>query len=89
MSPISLNVAAAGEHVSEIERSVRTVKNQVRSMCHGMPYQRLPKELVKGIVRVGVSNLNMFPNDDGVSKVLSPLTIVTGKGKVDYNKLKI
>ena len=40
-------------------------------------------------MRVGVSNLNMFPNDDGVSKVLSPLTIVTGKGKIDYNKLKI
>ena len=80
VSPISLNIAAAGEHVSDVERSVRTVKNQVRSMCHGMPYKRLLKELVKGLVRVGVSNLNMFPNDDGVSKVLSPLTIVTGKG---------
>ena len=43
VSPISLNIAAAGEHVSDIESSVRTVKNQVRSMCHGMPYKRLPK----------------------------------------------
>lgn len=48
-------------------------------MCHGMPCKGLPKELVKGVVRVGVSNLKFFPNDDGVSKFLSTLTIVTGK----------
>ena len=58
-------------------------------MFHGMPYKRLPKELIKGLVRVAIIHLNMFPSDDGVSDFLSPLTIITDRGKVDYNKLKL
>ncbi len=33
--------------------------------------------------------LNQFPARDGVSKTMSPLSIVTGANTPDYNKLKI
>ena len=32
---------------------------------------------------------NMFPSPDGVSTTLSPLSIVTGAGKINYSHLKL
>jgi hypothetical protein len=39
--PIHLNVVTADSHVGEIERSIRTVKEHLRSSVHGLPFKRL------------------------------------------------
>ena len=37
--PIKLNVTAADEHVSDVERSIRTIKEATRTLLHEMPYK--------------------------------------------------
>lgn len=40
--PIWYNPSSAGEYVPEIERSIRTLKERVRSTIHGLPYRYHP-----------------------------------------------
>ncbi|KAI2490729.1 Reverse transcriptase (RNA-dependent DNA polymerase) [Fragilaria crotonensis] len=87
--PIHLDVVAPDSHVGEIERSVRTVKERLRSTVHGLPFKRLPKLMVVHMVADAVRCLNMFPADNGVSPFLSPLSIVTGVPPPDYACLRL
>jgi hypothetical protein len=73
-----LNTCAAGEHVPEAERGIRTVKERNRTTVAGLPYTRYPRLFKKGIVAQTAMWLNMLPHPDGISDVLSPRTIVTG-----------
>ena len=85
--PCNLNTTAANEHVGEVERSVRTVKESVRSTCHSIPFKRIPKLMITSMVRLAVTNLNILPAENGISKHLSPHTIITGKPGPDYNMI--
>jgi hypothetical protein len=76
-------------HVGEVERSIRTIKERVRSDIHAMPYQRLPKLMIIELVRRAVKVLNQFPALDGISDTLSPLNIMTGKANPDYTRMKL
>jgi hypothetical protein len=86
---IRFSICAADDHVPEIERAVRTVKETIRATIHGMPYARLPRVLVKELAIAAVRTLNMLPHPDGVSPHMSPATIVTGHPKTDYHTLRI
>ena len=44
--PSRLNLAATGEHVPEVERSIRTLKERTRACIHGLPYRRHPVQLI-------------------------------------------
>ncbi|KMZ58833.1 hypothetical protein ZOSMA_7339G00010, partial [Zostera marina] len=80
-----VNLASANEHVPEIERRIRVVKERARAVRHSLPYNRIPKLLTIFIVFYVVTMLNYFPSKGGVSAVLSPKTIMTGK-TLDYKK---
>ena len=69
--PTVLNICSAGEHVPEIERANRTLKERLRAIVHGLPYRRHN-------VHHNVTWLNWCPNPDSVSKDLSPRTIIKG-----------
>jgi len=43
--PIAMNIVTADSHVGEVERSIRTIKERLRTCVHGLPFQRLPKLL--------------------------------------------
>jgi hypothetical protein len=73
---IGLNIAATNEHVTEIERAIRTIKERNRSTVSGLPYKHYPTILKKALVSHAVSLLNMFPHTDGVSAIMSPRTIL-------------
>ena len=45
--------------------------------------------MVKQLAKHGTDLCNAFPCQDGVSKDTSPTTIVYGKGKLDFNILKL
>ena len=89
IAPIILDTVPADEHVGEIERSIRTTKERVRCTIHGLPYRRYTKVMIIDLVHTSVHSLNQIPAKDGISNRISPLTLVTGKGNVDYNKLKL
>jgi hypothetical protein len=86
---VRFTICAAEDHVPEIERAIRTVKENIRTTIHGMPYSSLPRVLVKELATAAIRNLNMFPHPDGVSATLSPATIVTGQPKIDYQTMRL
>jgi len=76
IAPRVLDVASREEHVGPVERSIRTVKERVRCICHSLPYKRYTKVMVRSLVESVVFWLNSFPAVDGVSEDLSPAAIV-------------
>jgi len=43
---IILNICMANEHVPEIERYIRTIKERVRSIATTLPFERYPPQLI-------------------------------------------
>jgi hypothetical protein len=83
--PIMVNLASANEHVPEIERRIRVVKERCRSSRHNLPFQRIPKLLTTHIVFNSVRMLNFFPEKGGILDKISPKTIMSGE-VLDYKK---
>ena len=80
-----VNLASSNEHVPEIERRIRVVKERCRATRHTLPFQRMPKLLTIHIVLHAVKLLNFFPTKGGISDTLSPKTIMSGE-TLDYKK---
>ena len=75
---VILNTCAPSEHVPEIERRIRTVKERVRAVIISLPFSRIPRPMVIHTVIFSVMWLNFFPPKGGVSTTLSQQAIVTG-----------
>jgi hypothetical protein len=81
----TVNLASANEHVPEIERRIRVVKERCRSCRHDLPFKQIPKLLTIHIVMNSVWMLNFFPTKGGILDNLSPKTIISGE-VLDYKK---
>ena len=86
--PVNLNVVAAGEHIGDIERANRSLKEGTRCEIHRCPYRWYPREMVKGCVIKVTKDNNDLPLNDGISDTHGPGTLVTGCNRPDYNDLK-
>ena len=77
---VTLNATARDEHVGEAERRIRTLKERIRAMYNTMQFrfERLPARLIIEMAKSACFWLNCFPARNGVSKTLSPRTILTG-----------
>ena len=84
VSGVNLNIVTRGEHVPEVERYIRTVKERTRSVYNSLPFKRFPTKLVVEIVYAQIFWLNSFPSENGLSRTQSPRVLMTGTG-VDYN----
>jgi len=82
---IHLNLATEGEHMPEVERCIRTIKEWTRAIWNTVPFTRFPSRMVTEMATSSVFWLNMFPGNDGISNTMSPRTIMTGIC-ADYNK---
>jgi hypothetical protein len=81
-----INCTSAREHVTDIERSIRTVKERSRSVVSELPYADcMPDQMVIHLLYFVCMWINAFPSENGVSTQYSPREIVTGT-KMDYNK---
>jgi hypothetical protein len=87
--PTPLNIADADDHVAEVERSIRTIKERVRCLVQGLPFKRITKAMMRAAIENANKTHNQFPVKNGVSDNLSPLTIMTGRPTPDYNDMKI
>ena len=80
---IYLNIVSRNESVPEIERSNRAVKERVRAFVQTLPFKKIPRRVIIEIVKETTFWLNVFPVKNGISRVLTPRTIVTGR-TLDY-----
>jgi hypothetical protein len=79
-----VNLTSDNEHVPEIERRIRVVKERYRATRHRPPFHTIPKLMTIHIVINVVKLLIFFPMKGGVSDTLSPKTIISGE-RLDYN----
>lgn len=81
-----LNVTSNDVHVGDIERYIRkTVKEQACSTFHLTMFKKMPVMMIQHLISGSVFWLNAFLTDQGVSTILSPRMIMTGKS-VDYHQ---
>jgi hypothetical protein len=79
----TFNIVGEDEHVSEIERCIRTVKERTRCTYNVTGFDRYPPKMIVEMVFLSVFWINAFPHKYGISKTISPRTIVTGR-HIDY-----
>jgi hypothetical protein len=82
---IALNCVSRDEHVPEIERCIRTVKERTRCNYNMCPFKKLPSRIIIKMVYCSLFWLNMFPPTDGISTTISPRTLIAGH-RLDYSK---
>ena len=82
-----LDLASKEEHVGDIERNIRYLKEKFRQLRHTLPFKQIPGVIIVRMVQVCTMTLNMFPQKGG-SRHYSPNMIVTNKG-VSMDQLRI
>ena len=80
-----INETSRDEHVGEIERYIRTVKERMRAVYNTMPFSKILARLVIEMAKASMFWLNGLPPRDYFGNNLSPRTIVTGQ-KLDYKR---
>ena len=85
--PCNLHIVGAGEHVGDVERSIRTLKEGTRCHIHRIPYKTYPKIMVAGMVLHVTKSLNNLPTDTGINANLSPSSLITGCPPVNFNSV--
>jgi Zinc knuckle len=58
---IALNTASQDEHVPEIERRIRTIKERVRGVWNTLPFKKVPCRMIIEMVYASNFWLNVFP----------------------------
>lgn len=82
---ITLNTVSRDEHVPEIERRIRTLKERARASFNTLPFKRMPAQMVIQMVYHANFWLNVFPPSEGISGIISPRELMTGSS-IDFNK---
>jgi len=78
-SGMHLNVAAQGEHVPEIERSIWVIKERARASWTTKPFKTVPLVLLVELVYSAVFWLNCLPPSNGALGNISVRTVLTGQ----------
>ena len=82
---VLLNPTARDEHVGDIKRYIRTVKERMRCVYNTLPFKEIPKVMIIEMAKFATFWLNSFPHRLGISQSESPRLLVTGE-QVDFNK---
>ena len=73
---LEVNTTAKNEHVGEIERKIRHVKNRSRSVVATQPYKKMPNCMIKALLTHVVMWMNAIFSKLGVSELYSPRELV-------------
>ena len=76
---VTLNEMLQDEHVGDIERYIRTVKECMQAIYNTPPFNKIPARLVVEMAKASVFWLNRLPPKDSFGNKLSPRTIITGQ----------
>ena len=66
------NTTATKEHMSEAERSIRTIKERMQGIVGTLPFEFIPRRLKIEFIYFVVLWLNAFPAKSGISATYSP-----------------
>jgi len=87
--PVNMNIVAAGEHVTDIARSSRNLREGPWGHVHRLSYKRYPAIIVIVCVTQVIKRLNQSPSENGLSTTISRPTLITGIPGPDYQQVKI
>ncbi len=79
-----INVVSRDEHVPEIERFNRTIKERVRAAYNVLPFKFVPPVFIVELVYAQVFWRNMFAIKGGISHTQSPSKLILNC-KLDFN----
>ncbi|KAL7470808.1 hypothetical protein ACHAXS_011072 [Conticribra weissflogii] len=82
---VTINTTGANEHVGEVERCIRTLKERGRGILNTLPFTTIPKRIIIEMMYHCAMWLNAFPTKNGVSTKFSPREIVT-RQPLDFTK---
>ena len=83
---VKINTTAAKEHVPEIERRIRLIKERGRGILNTLPFKKIPRLILIELIYHVVLWLNAFPlKNSGVSANLSPRELVI-RHKLDFKQ---
>ena len=77
--------SAPDQHVPDIERNNRVLKERFRIAYYRLPYTKIPRIMIRYLAMICARQLNLFSAKHGVSSYYSPHMIVTGRN-FDYEK---
>ena len=75
---IKLNTTSASEHVGDIERFIRVLKERIRGFVSTLPFTKYPKMMKIEMVHFYLFWLNIFPRKGGISDHFDPVILVDG-----------
>lgn len=81
----TVNPTSNDEHSGDIERAIRTIKERMRAVVNTLPFEYLPRSIIRELGLATVFWINSFPAEGGISDTQSPRELVTGR-KIDFNK---
>ena len=76
---IEVNRTAAREHVPEIERQIRLIRERVRCTTIYFPFDPIPRLVLIHVVYTCVMWINAIPRKAGAVQGIPPRKIVTGR----------
>jgi hypothetical protein len=82
---VNLNTTAVSEHVPDIERQIRMIKERAWVIRSTLPFKIIPGRMIIEILDNIVLWINDFPPSSRVLKSFSLRTIMTGTA-LDFNK---
>jgi hypothetical protein len=82
---LAINTTATKEHVPEVERKIRLIKERGRGIQNTLPFKKMPRLMLIELVYHMVLCLNSFPSNSAVYETLSPRAIVY-RHKLDFAK---
>lgn len=81
---VIVETTSKNEHVAEAERSIRMLKERVRSFVTTLPYE-LPNMMIIHLVYYCVLTINSFPRTSSIGLGVPPKELLTGR-KLDFQK---
>ena len=80
-----LNTTVARDHFPKIDRKIQVLKEHMRAVHGGLPYDRITSRMIIELGKYVVIMINAFPPKSGLSCTYIPRTIMTGN-QLDFNK---
>ena len=88
VQPLQVETVGRGEHVGDVERSIRVCKERVRCTTTSLPCKKYPKIMIDHNLQEKIFWGNAFAPQDYISGV-SPAGVVLGHPKVNYKQIRI
>jgi len=81
---VAVNITAREEHVPEIERQHRVIKERARAVIQTLPYRSVPRKMRIALIQNVVFWLNNIPK---MGQDYSPRDLIFGEKKLNYKTL--